>query len=170
MALVPDLSMMYKKRVAAKGWLSRTMNKAQELLDSDQPDQEALKVIQKELETRLNNLDGLQSDLELMIESESEMLDDIEKAGVFRDSVLCVLSKVVKADNLLSHVRALEALGVQGEAYGVMMVPVLLQRLPTAIRMEWARDGVGHEADLNWLLEFLDSEIGRRERSACLPL
>ncbi|KAF0293175.1 hypothetical protein FJT64_000950 [Amphibalanus amphitrite] len=78
-----DLSMMYKKRVAAKGWLSRTMNKAQELLDSDQPDQEALKVIQKELETRLNNLDGLQSDLELMIESESEMLDDIEKAGVF---------------------------------------------------------------------------------------
>ncbi|KAF0292595.1 RNA-directed DNA polymerase from mobile element jockey [Amphibalanus amphitrite] len=59
------------------------MNKAQELLDVDQPDQEALRVIQKELETRLSNLDGLQSDLELMIESESEMLDDIEKAGVF---------------------------------------------------------------------------------------
>ncbi|KAF0314700.1 hypothetical protein FJT64_000059 [Amphibalanus amphitrite] len=92
-----DLSMMYKKRVAAKGWLSRTMNKAQELLDADQCDQEALRVIQKELETRLSNLDGLQSDLELIIESESEMLDDIEKAGVFRDSVLCVLSKVVKA-------------------------------------------------------------------------
>ncbi|KAF0309808.1 hypothetical protein FJT64_019067 [Amphibalanus amphitrite] len=89
--------MMFKKRVAAKGWLSRTVNKAQELLDADQPDQEALKVIQKELEKRLNNLDGLQSDLELMIESESEMLDDIEKAGVFRDSVLCVLSNVVKA-------------------------------------------------------------------------
>ncbi|KAF0296060.1 Transposable element P transposase [Amphibalanus amphitrite] len=97
---VANLSMMYKKRVAAKGWLSRTVNKAQELLDADQPDQEALKVIQKELETRLNNLDGLQSDLELMIESESEMLDDIEKAGVFRDSAHSLPASVMAE---LSH-------------------------------------------------------------------
>ena len=267
------------------------MKKAQDLLSGDQPDEEALKLVCKEMEMRLSSLDELQSDLELIIESESDMLADIEKAGVYRDSVVTVLSNVSKTlhdlrgdsesgvsvssqsvklpkldlpkfggdvlkwqsfwemfqasvhdadlpnvtkfsylrsllegeastcisgltlsaanyeaackilsdrfgrteriifnhiqqllsiqapsapdvhalralqDKLLAHVRALESLGVKGEAYGVMMVPVVLQRLPPAIRMEWARDGVGREADLSWLLDFLDAEIGRRERS-----
>ena len=100
MALDPDLSSMMKKRVAAKGWLSRAMKKAQDLLSGDQPDEEALKLVCKEMETRLSSLDELQSDVELIIESESDELEDIEKASVYRDSVVTVPSNVSKTHDL----------------------------------------------------------------------
>lgn len=44
---------------------------------------------------------------------------------------------------------------------------MLLSRLPTDIRMEWAREGEGKESDLTWLLAFLKREIERRERAEC---
>ncbi len=65
-------------------------------------------------------------------------------------------------DQLNSHVRSLEALGVKGDQYGVVLTPVILSRLPQEIRMEWSRDSSGHEGDLDWLMTFLQSEIGRR--------
>ena len=68
-------------------------------------------------------------------------------------------------DELLSHIRSLESLGIRGEDYGVFLTPVILSRLPNDIRMEWARDGAGKESNLEWLLEFLRKEIERRERS-----
>ena len=68
-------------------------------------------------------------------------------------------------DELNAHVRSLEALGVNGEKYGVILTPLILSRLPNEIRLEWARFGIGKEADLTYLLEFLKSEIERRERS-----
>ena len=68
-------------------------------------------------------------------------------------------------DELLTHVRSLEALGVDGKQYGVFMTPVILSRLPSDIRMEWSREGSGHEDDLKWFLDFLQKEIERRERS-----
>ncbi|XP_066956313.1 uncharacterized protein [Macrobrachium rosenbergii] len=68
-------------------------------------------------------------------------------------------------DELLTHVRSLEALGVDGNQYGVFMTPVILSRLPPDIRLEWSREGSGHERDLDWLLNFLQREIERRERS-----
>ncbi|XP_066940957.1 uncharacterized protein [Macrobrachium rosenbergii] len=68
-------------------------------------------------------------------------------------------------DELLTHVRSLEALGVDGNQYGVFMTPVILSRLPPDIRLEWSREGSGHERDLDWLLNFLQREIKRRERS-----
>ncbi|KAK4317024.1 hypothetical protein Pmani_011836 [Petrolisthes manimaculis] len=37
--------------------------------------------------------------------------------------------------------------------------------LPNEMRLEWARDGDGHERDLEFLLKFLDKEISRLERS-----
>ena len=52
-------------------------------------------------------------------------------------------------DQLNSHVRSLEALGVKGDQYGVILTPVILSRLPQEIRMEWSRDGSGHEGDLD---------------------
>ncbi|XP_063851761.1 uncharacterized protein LOC135095052 [Scylla paramamosain] len=67
-------------------------------------------------------------------------------------------------DQLNSHVRSLEALGVKGDQYGVVLTPVILSRLPQEIRMEWSRDGSGH-GDLDWLMTCLQSEIKRRERS-----
>ena len=68
-------------------------------------------------------------------------------------------------DELLSHIRSLEAMGVKGDECGIFLTPVILSRLPHDIRMEWSRDGEGHESDLSWLLEFLRKEITRRERS-----
>ena len=68
-------------------------------------------------------------------------------------------------DDLLTHVRSLKTLGVAGDQYGVFLTPVILSRLPNDIRMEWSREGSGHESDLDWLLNFLQKEIERRERS-----
>ena len=68
-------------------------------------------------------------------------------------------------DSLLPHIRSLEALGVGGDKYGVILTPLVLSKLPESVRMEWARDSEGHEDDLKYLLEFLDSEIRRLERS-----
>ena len=68
-------------------------------------------------------------------------------------------------DELLIHVRSLEALGISGDTYGVILTPLVLSKLPKEIRLEWARGGSGHESDLEWLLQFLKVETERRERS-----
>ena len=68
-------------------------------------------------------------------------------------------------DELLTHIRSLEALGVKGDQYGLFLTPVILSRLPHDIRLEWSREGSGHESDLKWLLKFLQREIERRDRS-----
>ena len=68
-------------------------------------------------------------------------------------------------DQLQSHTRSLAALGIGGEEYGVILTPLVLSRLPTELRMEWARVGKGHESDLKHLLDFLKAEVERRERS-----
>ena len=64
-----------------------------------------------------------------------------------------------------THVRSLEALGIGADQYGVILTPLILSRLPTELRMEWAREGDTHERDLNFLMQFLKTEIERRERS-----
>ena len=66
------------------------------------------------------------------------------------NTVLCKLQ-----DELLAHVRSLEALGVTGEQSGVILTPLILSRLPQDVRLEWAREGQGRESDLDWLLMFL---------------
>ncbi len=68
-------------------------------------------------------------------------------------------------DVLLSHIRSLEVLGVKGESCGVFLTPLILSCLPNDIRLEWAREGDGKEADLTFLLSFLQKEIRRLERS-----
>ena len=42
---------------------------------------------------------------------------------------------------------------------------MILSRLPSDIRLEWSREGSGHERDLKWLMTFLTKEVERRERS-----
>ncbi|XP_043232769.1 uncharacterized protein LOC122387027 [Amphibalanus amphitrite] len=68
-------------------------------------------------------------------------------------------------DRLLVQVRSLEALGVTGQQYGIIMTPLILSRLPSEVRLEWARTSVGREGDLEHLLGFLQQEIARLERS-----
>jgi hypothetical protein len=43
----------------------------------------------------------------------------------------------------------------------VFLNPIVLSCLPNEIRLEWARDREGHEADLDHLLNFLKKEIRR---------
>ena len=78
----------------------------------------------------------------------------------------CLVSNLWKLnDDLQSHTRSLEALGICGTQYGVILTPLILSRLPQDVRLEWSREGEGHESDLSYLLEFLEKEIMRRERS-----
>ena len=80
--------------------------------------------------------------------------------GNFKTSTLWALQ-----DKLLGHIRSLEVLGVTGEMYGVILTPLIISSLPKDIRLEWAREGEGKEGDLDWLMEFLNKELNRRERS-----
>ena len=69
-------------------------------------------------------------------------------------------------DEIVKHTRSLETLGVTGDAYGVVLTPLILSKLPAEIRLEWAREGSGKEGDLPFLMDFLKKEIGRQERSS----
>ena len=72
----------------------------------------------------------------------------------------CTVSALWKLnDELQAHTRSLEALGIDGKQYWVILTPMILSRMPHDIRMEWSRDGAGHESDLNFLLKFREKEI-----------
>ncbi|XP_063590241.1 uncharacterized protein LOC134767126 [Penaeus indicus] len=68
-------------------------------------------------------------------------------------------------DELLTHIRSLQALGVTEEQCEVFLTPLILSCLPEELRLEWAREGSGRESDISWLLQFLQKEIERIERS-----
>ena len=68
-------------------------------------------------------------------------------------------------DKLITHIRCLDSLGIDGSKYGVILTPLILSRLPSEVRLEWARGAENKESDLDYLLDFLHLEIGRRERS-----
>ena len=68
-------------------------------------------------------------------------------------------------DEINSHIRSIESLGVEGNQCEIFLTPIILSRLPSEITLEWARNSKGHEADLQYLLDFLKDEIERLERS-----
>ena len=67
-------------------------------------------------------------------------------------------------DNLNVHVRSLATQGIAADNFGVILTPIVVSKLPEDVRLEWSRGSEGKEADLDYLLEFLDEEINRRER------
>ena len=78
----------------------------------------------------------------------------------------CSVSALWKLnDDLQAQTRSLATLGIDGDKYGVILTPLILSRVPQELRLEWSRDGKGHESDLKFLLSFLEKEIQRRERS-----
>ena len=94
-------------------------------------------------------------------------------------------------DTLQAHIRSLQAMGISGSQYGVILTPLILSRLPSSLRLQWVRESEREEraskglrattsapgqdtsgatkppvgADLAFLLEFLEQEINRREMS-----
>ena len=68
-------------------------------------------------------------------------------------------------DEVVKHTRSLEALKVTGKQCEVLLTPIIVSRLPADLRLNWSRDCVGHESDLEWLLNWLKKEIEILERS-----
>ena len=67
-------------------------------------------------------------------------------------------------DRVEAHVRALQALGIQCESYGKLLVPLLMEKLPPNMRLIISRAIDQPEWDLDVLLKAFDSEIEARER------
>ena len=68
-------------------------------------------------------------------------------------------------DKLVANVRALGALDITADQYGVILTPIVVSRLSPHARDEWSRVSEGHEGDLNHLIGFLEKELRRQERS-----
>ena len=68
-------------------------------------------------------------------------------------------------DVVMAHVRTLEYLGIKGDQYGVVLTPIIAACFPDDLRYDWAKKGKGKEADLDFLLDYLEDEIHTRERS-----
>ena len=90
-------------------------------------------------------------------------IQELLTIDVPRQAKISVLWKFY--NDLVAHIRSLEALGTKGNQYGVVLTPVVLSHLPPDLRLEWSCDGDTHESDLKFLLDFLQKEIERRERS-----
>ena len=67
-------------------------------------------------------------------------------------------------DQVEAHVRALQALGVESGSYGKLLIPLLMEKLPTNLRLIISRCIDKQEWDLDVILRAFDGEIEARER------
>ena len=84
--------------MAAKAWVSQTKNKLSKVLDDCEEDVDVtrLQAVRSELKNRLEDPDSIQLELEVVIESEDDMLEDITKTGLFRDDVTKAIERADK--------------------------------------------------------------------------
>ena len=66
-------------------------------------------------------------------------------------------------DNTESHVRSLNSLGIQGEHYGSLLTPIIMERLPHEFRLNVSRNLKDELWDLTKLLTLIHDEIRARE-------
>ena len=63
----------------------------------------------------------------------------------------CSVSTLWKLnDDLQAHTCSLTTLKIDGDKYGVILTPLILSHMPQELRLEWSRDGKGHESDLKF--------------------
>ena len=86
----------------------------------------------------------------------------VKIAGVASDSNLKRLRELY--DQVEAHIRALQAIGVESESYGKLLIPLLMEKLPANLRLIISRSIDKEEWDLDVLLRAFDSEIEARER------
>ena len=67
-------------------------------------------------------------------------------------------------DQVESHVRALQAIGIDKDAYGTLLLPLLLEKIPMDLRLIISRKIDTSEWDLDTLLQSFDNEIEAREQ------
>ena len=68
-------------------------------------------------------------------------------------------------DKISVHVRGLEALGVRAEQYGSFLIPVIMSKLPSEIRLQIARVTTQEVWNIEELLRVIKGEVEARELS-----
>ena len=68
-------------------------------------------------------------------------------------------------DKVSVNVRSLEALGVEPEQYGSLLIPVIMAKLPTNIRLQIARLTKRDVWHMDELLKVIKEEVEARELS-----
>ena len=66
-------------------------------------------------------------------------------------------------DKVSVNIRALEALGVKADQYGTLLIPILMAKLPPAIRVHVARNTTQDVWNTESILKLIHSEIEARE-------
>ena len=80
----------------------------------------------------------------------------------------CSVSALWKLnDDLQAHTRFLATLGIDGAKYGVILIPLFLSCVPQELRLEWSRDGKGHESDLKFCYLFLRKNFSGEKDNKC---
>ena len=63
------------------------------------------------------------------------------------------------------HVRGLESLGVSADQYGSLLIPIIMDKLPSEIKLQVARKATGEVWEINELLKTIQVEVEAREAS-----
>ena len=71
-------------------------------------------------------------------------------------------------DNINVHVRGLEALGMPQESYGSLLIPIIMQRMPSEITIQVARKVTEDVWPIKEILEIIKKEIEAREMGICV--
>jgi hypothetical protein len=68
-------------------------------------------------------------------------------------------------DKISIHVRGLESLGVSADQYGSLLIPIIMDKLPSEIKLQVARKATGEVWEINELLKTIQVEVEAREAS-----
>ena len=68
-------------------------------------------------------------------------------------------------DKIIVHVRGLESLEVTSDQYGHLLIPVIMSKFPSDIRIRVARESSGDTWRINDLLKIIRREVEAREAS-----
>ena len=66
-------------------------------------------------------------------------------------------------DNIETYIRNLKSLNITTDAYGTMLIPCIMQKLPQDIRLEITKNLVGDTWDFDQVLNIFNSQLTARE-------
>lgn len=91
----------------------------------------------------------------------SHMHELLKMKRVYNDRDLTALRRLY--DDIESHVRSLNSLGIEGKDYGSLLNPIIMERLPHEIKLTVSRNLKQEVWDINKLLELINDELKARE-------
>jgi hypothetical protein len=68
-------------------------------------------------------------------------------------------------DKISAHIRGPASLGVSADQYGSLLIPVIMEKSPTEIRLHVARKATSEVWKIDELLEVIEREVAARESS-----